>query len=301
MELEILKLIYDYSINGKLVDKKFIYKIIEIVVSKKSLNYYVRSVQFTNELYKNDYKVTSAIYDTLSMTILIDYESIQIVMEDNSFYDQLFCTLEQIMFRNLTITQIILHELEHAFQNKQFDDKFDNSIEAKLVKASLVLDEVIKNPGFLPAILNGKIPVQDFIAYMKQNKKLYYKYYHLNPTERLAQVNSIETILHSIESIKENIPNLYEFILASLIEEMLKGYKDSWKKGICPTQVYLFGIGQDNVWNELDFYRQDSSQLMENVYRKYNLARRLSLGLPVSHAEYNDVNKHLQHTNKFSI
>lgn len=52
MELEIVKLIYDYSANGKLVDSKFIDKIIEIVVSKKSLNNYVRNVRFTNKLEK---------------------------------------------------------------------------------------------------------------------------------------------------------------------------------------------------------------------------------------------------------
>ncbi len=301
MELEILKLIYDYSANGKLVDTKFIDKIIEIVVSKKSLNNYVRSVQFTNKLDKNDYGVACAAYDLLSMKILVDYESIQIAMENRSYYDQLFHTLEQVMFRNLTITQYILHELEHAFQNKQADDKSDDSIEAKLVNASFVLEQAMKNPRFLSALLKGKIPTQDFIAYMVQNKELYKQYYHLNPVERLAQVNSFRTIINSIEPIKEYIPNLYEFKQASLIEEMLRGYQDSWDQGSCPTQVYLFGTGQSNVWNELDFYSQDSSQLMKNVCDKYNLARRLSLGLPVSYDEYNRMNKWLQRTNKFNI
>lgn len=65
MELEILKLIYDYSVNGKLVDLKFIDKITEIVVSKRSLSDYVRNVQFTNKLEKNDYAVVSASYNPL--------------------------------------------------------------------------------------------------------------------------------------------------------------------------------------------------------------------------------------------
>lgn len=301
MELEILKLIYDYSVNGKLVDVKFIDKIIEIVVSKKSLNNYVRSVQLTNKLDKNDYGVACAAYDLLNMKILVDYESIQIVMENESYYDQLFHTLEQVMFRNLTITQYILHELEHAFQNKQADNKSDDSIEAKLVNASFALEQAMKNPRFLTALLNGEIPAKDFIAYMIQNKELYKQYYRLNPTERLAQVNSFRTITNSIEPIKEYIPNLYEFKQASLIEEMLRGYQDSWDQGSCPTQVYLFGTGKSTVWNELDFYSQDSSQLMKNVCHKYDLARRLSLGLPVSYDEYNTTDEWLQGTNKFSI
>lgn len=83
-------------------------------------------------------------------------------MENSSYYDQLFCSLEQIMFRNFKIVQIILHELEHAFQNKQADDNFDNSIEAKLTRASFVLEQAMKNPRFLNDLLKGEIPVQDF-------------------------------------------------------------------------------------------------------------------------------------------
>lgn len=301
MELEILKLVYDYSVNVKLVDKNFIDKIIEIVVLNKSLNNYVCSVQFTDKLDKNDYRVTCAAYDSFNMNILVDYEAIQIVMENISYYDQLFHTLEQVMFRNLTITQYILHELEHAFQNKQADNKSDDSIEAKLIKAGFVLDRAMKNPRFLTALFSGKIPAQYFNIYVLRDRELYEKYYQLNPTERLAQVNSFKTIINSIEPIKDYISNLYEFKQASLIEEMLNGYQDSWDQGSCPTQVYLFGIRQSKVWTELDFYSQESSQLIKNVSGKYDLDKRLSLGLPVSHDEYNTMNEWLENTNKFSI
>lgn len=302
MELEISKLIYDYSVNGKLADTKFIGKIIEIVVSKKSLNNYVRNVQFTNELEKKDYLVACASYSTLSMEILVDYESIAIAMENRSYYDQLFHSLEQIMFRNLTIAQYILHELEHAFQNKQADNKSDNSIEAKLVNASLVLEQAMKNPRVINALLKDESLAQDFIRYALQNRELYKQYYALNPIERLAQVNSFRTIVDTIEPIKKHIPNLYEFEQASLVEEMLRGYTDAWdQQGICPTQVYLVGTRQSNVWFELDFYDQNPSQLLKNASKRYNLARRLSLGIPVSCYEYDSYNEILQSTNKFNI
>lgn len=97
------------------------------------------------------------------------------------------------------------------------------------------------------------------------------------------------------------VPNLYEFELASLLEEILSGYQDFWNQGCCPTPVYLLGIGQSNVWNGLDFYSPDSSQLMKNVCEKYNLVRRLSLGLSVSYDEYNITDELLQGTNKFNI
>lgn len=300
MELEILKLIYDYSINEKLADKEFIDKIIEIVVSKKSLNRYVKSLQFT-ELYKNDYEVACAAYDTSNMRISVDYESIQIAMKQYSYYDQLFHTLERTMFKNLTITQIILHELEHAFQNKQADNMLDNSIEAKLVRASFSILHMMDNPRLLTAFLNDEISKRDFIFLDEQYKKLYKKYYLINPSERLAQVNSFKLIIEVMKPIKEYIPNLYDFELASSIGEMVKGYGNSWKHAICPTQLFLFDTGQDDVWNGFDFYDQDFNQLIENVCHKYNLARRFQLGLPVSRNEYNTLVKCLQHTNKFSF
>ena len=97
------------------------------------------------------------------------------------------------------------------------------------------------------------------------------------------------------------LPNLYEFEQASLLEEMLSGYQDSWNQGCCPTQVYLLGIGRSNVWNGLEFFSPYSSKLMKNVCDKYNLVRRLSLELPVSYDEYTATDELLQGTNKFNI
>lgn len=301
VELEMLKLIYAYSVNGKLVDSRFIDKLIEIVVSKKSLNNYVRNIRFTNELEKNDCGVLCAAYSPLTKEVLLDYESMQIVMENSSYYESLFGDLEQVMFRNMTITQIILHELEHAYQHKQADNKMDNSIERKLINASFVLEQAMKNPKFITAILNGEIPSNEVLIYVLQNRELYKRYYAFNPIERLAQINSFRNIVDLIEPIKRHIPNLYEFQNASLVEEMLMGYEDSWHQGICPTQVYLSGTRQSKVWSEFDFYNQDSSQLLKSVSNQYSLARRLQLGLPVSYDEYTATNEWLQSTNKFNI
>lgn len=301
MELKILRLIYDYSINRKLLDSKFIDKLIEIVVTERSLHEFVNNVRFTNELDKNDYSVVCATYNPLNKEIIIDYDSINIILEDKSYYEQLFFDLEQIFYRNLIITQIILHELEHAFQNKQLDNKKDDSIEAKLVKASFVLEQVMKHPKFLNAILKGEISSQDIYMYVMQNRELYKQYYKFNPTERLAEVNSYTTIINTIEPIKKYIPNLLEFEKASMVEESLKGYKDIDIQEICPTQVYLCGTRQDKVWSGFDFYDQDSSKLIKHVCGEYNLAKRLSLGLPVTVNEYYDTYSWLQTTNKFNI
>lgn len=194
-----------------------------------------------------------------------------------------------------------MHELEHAYQHKLADNNMDNSIEIKLINASFVLEQAMKNPKFLTAICKGDIPAQDVIIYILQNRELYKNYYALNPTERLAQINSFGTIANMLEPIKKYIPNLHEFQNASLIEEMLKGYQESWSQGGCPTQVYLLGTRQSKVWSEFNFFDLNSSKLMANVSKEYNLSRRLHLGLPVTYSEYEKTYEWLQSTNKFNM
>lgn len=300
MELEILKLVYDYSINGKLVDSKYIDKIIETVVVKQSLNDYVQNFRFTNDLEKDENGIVCATYSPINKEIVLDYESVQLIIENRSYYDYLFSDFEQVMYRNLSITQFILHELEHAYQNKQLDEKQDNSIEKKLINACFMLEYAMKNQKFISAIISGEIPIQDFMLYVLQNRELYKQYYKFNPVERLAQTNSFQTIISSIEPIKEYIPNLYELENASLVEEGLKGYQESWEHGTCPTEVYLLGTRQGKVWNEFDFYDGDSSKLMKKVNDKFELSKRLKLGLPISYNEYNRTDEWLHSTNKYN-
>lgn len=278
MESEILALIYDYSVKGKLVDLKFIDKLIKIVVLRRDLNNYIRNVQFINELTKSPQEVTLGSYNPFTMTISIDYESIKIAMECERFYYSLFTTSEQVWFRNLFITKVILHELEHAFQNKQVANELDNSIETKLVRACSVLEWLKKRINL--------IDEDKWAAFIKYNK-LYNQYYHVNPSERLAEINSLKTIVNSLGQIKKRIPELYKAECVSLLNEMLRGYLEDRNKGSsCPTQVYLLGTRQDKIWYELDFYSEDYYQLLKNVSDQYSLDRRLSLGLPIDYDEH---------------
>ena len=188
------------------------------------------------------------------------------------------------MFRNMQLTQFILHELEHAYQSKQADDESDNSIEAKLIR---ICFEFFRNINDKKNITENDLA--DLIIASFREKELYKQYYGFNPSERFAQINSFRILVDSLKSIKEYIPNLCEFQDASLVESMLQGHKESWYDGgICPTQVYLFGTGHENTWYEID----DSEQ--------FGLAKRLTLGLKVSYDEYQSAVDWLQTTNKYN-
>lgn len=257
MELEILDLIYDYSVKGNLFDSKFINKLIEIVVAKKDMKDYVKDVSFDEELEGVAPPVVYFYCDSLRR-ILVDLQFLRDNIEKISCSTSLPLDFEKIMFKNVTATQMVLHKLERPYQHKQINDNSNNSIESKLIKASLAVKD------------------QEF-----SEDKTYFA--SLFPTERMAKVNSFRTMVLALEPIKRQIPNLFELENKQLSDAMLVGYAQSWSQDTnkCPTEFFFRFTGQGEVWSQLDFYDSDRDKLNQNVQSKYDLPKRLTLGLPV--------------------
>ena len=294
MEVYIFELIYDYSIKGKIVDKVFIDKLVEIVVWGKHLDYYVRKVNITDKLVANANGVIGAEYNLTSMDISIHSGSIQRILEGRSYhYNYSFNSLERIMFKNLSVAQIILHELEHAYQNKQCDMVHDDSTYSKLIQASFLLEKSINDWQILMAIINGRINEKDLSTLLSKYKSLYQQYYRVNPSERLAQIKSYKMIINLLKPIREQVPNLYKFESATLLKEKLKEYSNLWQIGICPTQKFLFGVELESIWYDLDFYNKNVKKLTKKACAKYSLEKRLALGLPISCSEYDSLKQKL--------
>lgn len=297
---ELLKLVYDYSKHGKNIDTDFIYKIVEMVVKEKKLEKYVQDVMFEETTIQPEIeRVTLAAYRPLDNAIRVDPEAVQYLIENGDRYSGMFEGFEQRMYNNFMIAQIVLHELEHAYQAKLFDNKQDQSDEAKIVRASLILQKMLKMPELYESISSGKISEKDLIAYIEYKKKLYYKYYDLTPTERLAQINSHLMIANSLMPIKQGLPNLYEFEYATAVHEMLQAYHETLFNGICPTYIYLHENDQDTIWRDLSFYDDNPKVLYKKVKETHNLSKRLALGLPIEYDEYESVNNMLHNTNRY--
>ncbi len=98
MTEKLLSLIYNYSINGKLVDKEYIKKFIDIVVNSESLEKYVLDLQILS----------------VNKTIYFDFNNINKRLNERDKYHVLFNEEEQIFYKNSFVSQFILHELEHA-------------------------------------------------------------------------------------------------------------------------------------------------------------------------------------------
>ncbi len=301
MELELLKLIYDYSRNGLIADKHFIDKVVDIVVINRNLHSFVKQVDFTNELNKEDSRLVLAVYDATLNSILVDYQSLGIFMDDMSGYDDLFLDFEQIMFRNVLVTQVILHELEHALQYRHVNDEFDNSIETKLSRVSFKLWMLTSDYELMRKVCNDDELYNQFLIYKESHETLLSKCYEVDPSERFADINSYKILAFICDEIRNSIPNLSEFIDTTYLESLLRGYKETYKKEECPTKIFLKEMKHISVWKKFDFYSQDSDELLANINDRYDLVRKLHLGLPISHEEYKDMRFILETSNKFSI
>lgn len=293
MELELIKLIYDYSVKMKLFDLNLAEKIIEIFVSKKDLRNYVKNLRITDRLQMLDSDIVCASYSPSTKEVSIDYKALQIILENRSVYECLFSSFEQIMFKNFLITQILLHELEHANQHKILNMNPHDSIEKKLLSASLFY-QIPKNEKTIEMIASGELTKDNIVTYMSD---MYAKYYVFDPSERLAQIKSFEIIVSAVEQIKQYVPNLHEFESASVMQEMLKGYQESFDCGQrCPTEAFLHYTGQEKILSELDFYSDNRKNDDD-----YSLQKRLTYGLPISFGEYERTDNWLKSTNKFNV
>ena len=142
MEYEIIKLIYDYSINKRLADNDFINRIIEIVSRERNLDKYVKDVEFSSISSKS----ACGCYNPLLRKIVINPEAIEHAIEKTAKYDCLFSDIEQYMLRNVTIARIVLHELEHATQYKSVHNRKDKSLETELLKVCYNFELYAENP-----------------------------------------------------------------------------------------------------------------------------------------------------------
>lgn len=278
MRTEILKLVYDYSINGKLADQKFIYKLITIVVNKKGTNNYVRTITFDN----NEDTAYST-YNIFDRQIIVHNRAISYFFNHRYNIDTELQDYEKTMWRNLKVAQIILHELEHAYQSKVFDEKNNITLEEKIISICLQSTKIFEDPTFLKQIQTGKVSIQEALLKLLNMKNIYEQNYKFNPLERLAQIKSLNILVSSLEVIQHDVPKLYSYEKDNLLVEMLNGYSEQEK---CPTYIYLNSIGKLDEWQKLSFYHEDEEKLENNARVQYKFTKRLTLGLPISHGEF---------------
>lgn len=165
MESKLLRLIFDYSKNGKLVDKAYLEKLIDLVVNSKDISKYVQNSEI----------VSSGAEETMDGILLAEYrpnrkliriysEAMERMLEDHDRYQELFNGIEQIFYKNVLITQIILHELEHANQRRIIEK--EDTLESKVLKTSVTNIDI----DLVSTLLNEGFTIDQILYYIRREK-----------------------------------------------------------------------------------------------------------------------------------
>lgn len=298
METKFLRLLFDYSKNGKFVDKAYIEQLIDIVINSQSLNFYVSKCSILNEGESlNPCETSLASYDPTTKTINVYIEGIKKTLEHHEKYQILFHNIEQLFFQNLVISQVILHELEHAHQAKIMDQ--ENTLEANILRAS----KISINSDEIADLVAKGYEKEQILIHMLSRKRIAQQNYRTNyllaPNERLAEINSYQEILNSLSHIKEYVPNLTEFEQSNKLESLLRGFDYEFGFLNSPTLSYLSKNGNPATLSSFDWYDKNYFKCLEKTKKNYPLEDRLKYGLMIDDEEFDQSLKMLKLSKKY--
>ena len=110
---KVLKIIYNKSINNKIIDINDIDKILELLINEKQLNNYVLNIDVQSIRSNN-----LASYSSHSKKITIYSYTIELMLKNIENNILNISDFEKILYKNLSLLQVLLHEIEHANQER---------------------------------------------------------------------------------------------------------------------------------------------------------------------------------------
>lgn len=251
----ILKIIYDSSKNGKTLTFKNIEKILELLINEKKLEEYILNID-VQQIGSNN--LASYSNYTRKITLYLDVF--------NTMLNNIDCTIkidnifEIYLYKNLSILQVILHELEHANQEKIL--YVCNTLEAFLLRLSQLVSE----------------------------NDLLYEY---KPEERLAEIKSFEEIITLFNLLETKTVSLSSILETDKLQRQLRGYHFKNNKVNIPLFTYFILGNKKELLNSFAWYLDDYDMCLEHISKDYCFNQRLFYGFPISISEYAESMKQL--------
>lgn len=245
----ILKIVFDKTINNEILNLKDIEKILELLVVEKSLNEYILNIDV--QLIRSN---NLASYSNYTKKITIYTKTIDQMVKDIDSNILNISKFETSLYKNLSILQVLLHEIEHA--NQQKIAYHNNNLEALTIRLSYLV-----NNGY--------------------DEKLY----EFCPEERLAEIKSFEEINTMISYINNKLDLLPNVIETEKLKRQLRGYHYKNNFVTVPIVEY-FTIGNKEKLLE-------TFDLSKAALNNYTLNDRYKYGFPISNIEYGTAMKKL--------
>lgn len=242
----ILKIIYDKSFNKNTLNINDIEKILELLIINKNLNDYILSINI--QPIKSD---ILASYSNYTQNITLYTEMIEYMIKNIDKNTLITNDFEKILYKNLCIFQILLHEVEHANQQKIAYN--ENSLEAFILRASFL----IKN------------------AYEEE-------LYEYCPEERLAEIKSYEELMLCIKYLNKKPNQLSEILQTEELQRLLRGYHYKNNCIECPLITYFSLSERADILEDFDILNIQSN----NLFNVNNLKDKMKFGFPISINQY---------------
>lgn len=184
----IFRIIYDKTKKRDILDKKDLVKILEIAIVDKQLNDFVQSVNI--QLIRSN-GLASYSVDTKKITIYIN--TIETMKNNIKKYTLIGNEFEKILYTNLLILQVILHELEHTSQQKNLNSAI--TLETLIIKLSQMIN-------------------------CDDMKKLY----EYCPCERFAEIKSMHEVEKMLNYLSKKSLILTEIMELEKLKRYMRGY-----------------------------------------------------------------------------
>ena len=238
----IIKIIYDKSINNSYLNLYDIKKILELLVIEKDLNNYILDIDIQHIRSNN-----LASYSSYSKIVTIYVNQIYEMLNDIQKDILIFDNISIMLYKNLSILQTLLHEVEHANQQKLA--YYENSLESFIIRLSYLVSN----------------SCEDIL-------------YEYCPEERLAEIKSLEEIIKMVDYIEKNFFDLRTILDTEKLKRLLRGYHYRNSSVNIPIVDYFTMGNKKHLLDVID--------LSKNNQTKYTLNERFKYGFPISIDEY---------------
>lgn len=291
---ELYKVVFDYSIEEKLPDKKFIETILDLCIDPFNINDYVLDRDIGEDNITENPQ-GAACYWINTRKVVVDIERVKTIGINRIMTDKEYGIISNTFLdyykMNSQAMYIIVHELSHACQYKKCFE--EDTLETDILKLKLGKNIAI--------VTNKPLTINEIEYYILLDKQTW-QYYAASPSERMADITGAEferDIAKLLDPKKKS--NIEEYSKLRLLNSKIKGY-DITSPTVAVTLVNETAkgiVGLPQKYKE----RQEVENMYNERANKLNLSfdERIRLGLPITEEEKHKVYQKIQNLRNILI
>ena len=290
MNNNIIKLLYKYIEDKRIIDEKFVsYMIIELIKEYHLYNeikiFYIVNDNFS--YYDGTKKILAVNLNKEKKLILTFISTLKKFLDIKTY----------ICFINLLLFETIYHEIEHAKQNKiiscskNYPNVLNKSIEYQIINLSF--EHYIKEDT----------EIEKINLYLSDLEKEYNQqsaYYWCSPDERLAYIKSMNMVYKYAKIITKN-SIIIDYIKYKALEKIIDEYEIIDNRVISPLEKYLLIRKCTAIKNGIELIDDKEFINIDEIRNNCSTYKRFLYGLPVCDKEFYCYEKSLKKKKSYHL